>query len=134
MGGSRRRVKLLPKDLKYSKEHEWLKTEGDVVVVGITDYAQSELGDVVFVELPSVGDTVTQFQTFGVVESVKAASDLYSPISGEIVAVNDKLLTEPEVINKSPYEDAWMLRVRMSDPKELDALLSADEYEAFISG
>ncbi|MDA8220076.1 MAG: glycine cleavage system protein GcvH [Dehalococcoidales bacterium] len=134
MGGSRRRVKLLPKDLKYSKEHEWLKTEGDVAVVGITDYAQSELGDVVFVELPSVGDTVTQFQTFGVVESVKAASDLYSPISGEIVAVNDKLLTEPEVINKSPYEDAWMLRVRMSDPKELDALLSADEYEAFISG
>ncbi len=125
---------MLPKDLKYSKEHEWLKTEGDVAVVGITDYAQSELGDVVFVELPSVGDTVTQFQTFGVVESVKAASDLYSPISGEIVAVNDKLLTEPEVINKSPYEDAWMLRVRMSDPKELDALLSADEYEAFISG
>lgn len=125
---------MLPKDRKYSKEHEWLKTEGDVAVVGITDYAQSELGDVVFVELPSVGDTVTQFQTFGVVESVKAASDLYSPISGEIVAVNDKLLTEPEVINKSPYEDAWMLRVRMSDPKELDALLSADEYEAFISG
>ncbi len=125
---------MVPKDLKYSKEHEWVRVEGDDAIVGITDYAQAELGDVVFLELPKQGDKVSQFQTFGVVESVKAASDLYSPISGEVVAVNDQLLNQPEVVNKSPYEEAWMIRVRMSDRKELDALLSAEEYEAFISG
>jgi glycine cleavage system H protein len=126
--------KVVPKDLKYSKEHEWVRTEGDVAVVGITDYAQAELGDVVFLELPKKGDTVTQYQTFGVVESVKAASDLYAPVTGEVVAVNDKLLNEPETVNKSPYEDAWMLRVKMSDPKEVDGLLSAEDYEAFTAG
>lgn len=124
---------MVPKDLKYSKEHEWVKVEGDEVVVGITDYAQAELGDVVFIELPKQGDAVTQFQTFGVVESVKAASDLYSPVGGEVTAVNSKLLDQPETVNKSPYEDAWMIRVHLSDPKEMDALLSAEEYEAFIA-
>ena len=125
---------MVPKDLKYSKEHEWVRTEGDVAVVGITDFAQSELGDVVFLELPKKGDSVTQYQTFGVVESVKAASDLYAPVTGEVVAVNDKLLNEPETVNKSPYEEAWMLRVKMSDPKEVDGLLSAADYEALIAG
>ncbi len=125
---------MVPKDLRYSKEHEWVRVEGDEAAVGITDYAQAELGDVVFLELPKQGDKVSQFQTFGVVESVKAASDLYSPVSGEVTAVNDKLLNQPEMVNKSPYEGAWMIRVRLSDPKELDALLSAEEYEAFISG
>ncbi|MCL4465830.1 MAG: glycine cleavage system protein GcvH [Chloroflexi bacterium] len=125
---------MVPKDLKYSKEHEWVRTEGDVAVVGITDFAQSELGDVVFLELPKKGDTVTQYQTFGVVESVKAASDLYAPVTGEVIAVNDNLLNEPEIVNKSPYEDAWMLRVKMSDPQEVDGLLSAEDYEAFIAG
>lgn len=125
---------MVPNELKYSKEHEWVKSEGEEVVIGITDYAQAELGDVVFLELPKVGDKVTQFQTFGVVESVKAASDLYSPVSGEVVAVNDTLLNQPEMVNKSPYGDAWMIRVRLSDAKEVDALLSAQDYEAFIAG
>lgn len=124
---------MVPQDLKYSKEHEWVRLEGEEAVVGITDYAQAELGDVVFLELPKKGDKVTQFQTFGVVESVKAASDLYSPVSGEVVAVNENLLNQPELVNKSPYGDAWMIRVRLSDTKELDALLSAEEYETFIA-
>lgn len=124
---------MTPSDLKYSKEHEWVKTEGDISVVGITDFAQSELGDVVYIELPKVGDKVTQFQTFGVVESVKAASDLYSPISGEVTAVNGKLLNEPEMVNKSPYGDAWMLKVKMSDPKEIESLLTADQYDSFTA-
>jgi glycine cleavage system H protein len=125
---------LVPKELKYSKEHEWVKTEGDEAVVGITDFAQAELGDVVFIELPKVGDTVTQGETFGVVESVKAASDLFSPVSGEVVAVNDALLTQPELVNKAPYADAWMLRVRMSEPAELDALLAPEDYESLVAG
>jgi glycine cleavage system H protein len=122
---------LTPDDLKYSKEHEWVKTEGDTAVVGITDFAQAELGDVVFIELPKVGDSVTQFQTFGVVESVKAASDLYAPVSGQVTAVNDKLLNEPELVNKSPYGDAWMLKVKMSDMAELGSLLTAEQYDSF---
>ena len=125
---------MTPNDLKYSKEHEWVKTEGDVAVVGITDFAQAELGDVVFIELPKVGDSVTQFQTFGVVESVKAASDLYAPVSGQVTAVNDKLLNEPELVNKSPYGDAWMLKVKMSDTAELGSLLTAEQYDSFNAG
>lgn len=124
---------MVPSDLKYSKEHEWIKVEGDVGLIGITDYAQAELGDVVFVELPKVGDTVTQGQTFGVIESVKAASDLYSPVSGEVVAVNEALLNQPEIVNRSPYGDAWMLRVRLKDAKEVDSLLSAEDYQSFIA-
>ncbi|MHB1131998.1 MAG: glycine cleavage system protein GcvH [Chloroflexota bacterium] len=125
---------MLPKELKYSKEHEWVKVEGEVAVIGITDFAQSELGDVVFLDLPKQGDSVTANETFGVVESVKAASDLYSPVTGQIVAVNDRLLNEPELVNKSPYGDAWMLRVQMADAKELESLLSAEEYESQIAG
>ena len=125
---------MVPKDLKYSREHEWLKTEGEVAVIGITDFAQSELGDVVFLDLPKVGDKVKTNETFGVVESVKAASDLYSPVTGQIVAVNDRLLTEPELVNKSPYGDAWMLRVQLADASEVESLLSAADYEAHIAG
>lgn len=124
---------LVPQDLKYSKDHEWVRVEDGEAVIGITDYAQSELGDVVFIELPKVGDSVTATQAFGVVESVKAASDLYAPVSGEVVAVNDELVNQPELVNKEPYGGAWMIRVRMSDPSELDALLSAADYESLIA-
>lgn len=124
---------MVPQDLKYSKDHEWVRVEDGEAVIGITDYAQSELGDVVFIELPKVGDSVTATQAFGVVESVKAASDLYAPVSGEVVAVNDELVNQPELVNKEPYGGAWMIRVRMSDPSELDALLSAADYESLIA-
>jgi glycine cleavage system H protein len=118
-----------PADLKYSQEHEWAKTEGDVVTVGITDFAQNQLGDVVYVELPKVGAQVQRMVPFGVVESVKTASDLFSPVSGEVVEVNTALAEQPELVNSSPYEGAWMIKVRMADPAELDQLLSAADYE-----
>ena len=121
-----------PPDLKYSEEHEWVRVEDGEAVVGITDYAQDQLGDVVFVELPAVGDTVQQFKTFGVVESVKAASDLFAPVSGEVVASNDSLLNQPELVNQSPYEGAWLIRVRMSDAAELDKLLDREAYEQLL--
>lgn len=121
-----------PPELKYTEEHEWVRAEGDEVVVGITDYAQDQLGDVVFVELPAVGDQVQQFKPFGVVESVKAASDLFSPVSGEVVATNEALLTQPELVNTSPYEEAWMIRVRLSDKSEVAKLLDVAAYEALL--
>ncbi len=123
---------MVPEELRYSKEHEWVRMEGGEAVIGITDHAQSELGDVVFVELPSVGSEVKQFETFGVVESVKAASDLYAPISGEVVAVNEELTTHPELINSGPYEQGWLIRVRPHDRGELDNLLDAAAYRALI--
>src|SRR5262249_17501418 len=123
---------MVPEDLRYSTEHEWARVEGDEAVIGITDHAQSELGDVVFVELPAVGSSVSQFATFGVVESVKAASDLYAPVGGEVVAVNDALTDQPELVNSSPYEQGWMLRVRLRDKAELDQLLDAAGYRALI--
>src|SRR5450756_912370 len=106
---------MVPKELRYSKEHEWVKVEGGEAVIGISDHAQEELGDVVYVELPSVGQKVEQFKTFGVVESVKAASDLYSPVSGEVVAVNTDLTKSPEKVNEEPYGGGWILRVRLKD-------------------
>ncbi len=118
-----------PAELKYSKEHEWAKVDGDVVTVGITDFAQNQLGDVVYVELPKVGSQVKLMTPFGVVESVKTASDLFSPVSGEVVDVNSALNDQPELVNASPYADAWMIRVRMSNPGDLDQLLSAQDYE-----
>ncbi len=121
-----------PKDLKYTKEHEWVKVEGDTVTVGITDYAQDSLGDVVYVELPQEGSSVTKNEPFGVVESVKAVSDLYSPVSGNVEEVNDAIIDSPEVINDDPYGDAWMLKVEIAGPEELEDLLSADEYQSFI--
>lgn len=121
-----------PKDLKYTKEHEWVKLEGNVVVVGITDYAQDSLGDVVYVELPQEGAGVTKNESFGVVESVKAVSDLYSPVSGSVAEVNDAIVDNPEVINEDPYGDAWMIKVELSNAGELDDLMNADDYQKFI--
>ncbi len=120
---------MIPKDLRYSKEHEWVKVEGDEAVIGITAYAQEQLGDVVYVELPAVGQQIQQFKSFGVVESVKAASDLYAPVSGEVVAINQDLSKSPEKVNEDPYGSGWMLRVRMKDSSELSSLLNASEYE-----
>jgi glycine cleavage system H protein len=126
----------IPGDLLYTEEHEYLKRteEADVFQVGITDYAQGELGDVVYVELPSVGDRFTRMDVFGTVEAVKAVSDLYSPISGEIVAVNESLGSDPAQVNSDPYGAGWMLRIRVTEESELDALLGAAEYEKIIGG
>ena len=123
----------IPVELRYTKEHEWVKVEGNKVTVGITDFAQNELGDIVFVELPEVGDTVTINDSFGNVESVKTVSELYSPVSGTVVEVNAELTDTPELVNESPYEGAWMIVVELSDTAEVDALLDAAAYEALIS-
>ncbi len=122
----------VPKDLLYTKEHEWARVEGDTVTVGITDYAQSQLSDIVYVELPEVGSQVTAMEPFGTVEAVKAVSDLYAPVSGEVVAVNERLADEPDLVNKDPYGEGWMIKVKMSNPEELKALLSPEEYEKLI--
>jgi len=121
-----------PKELRYSEEHEWVKTEGEQVRIGITDFAQSELGDIVFVELPEVGDEVTADEPFGSVESVKTVSELYAPVSGKVVAVNEDLSDSPEYVNESPYEKAWMILVEPSDASELENLMSFEQYEEMI--
>lgn len=127
-----------PADRKYTKEHEWVKVDpstgsGQATgTVGITDYAQDQLGDIVFVDLPAPGTQVTATQKFGEIESVKAVSELYSPLSGEVIERNDALNDNPQWVNDSPYDDGWMLRVRLSDPSEMDGLMSADEYGAFL--
>ena len=123
----------IPKDLRYTQEHEWVKIEGNKVRVGITDFAQHELGDIVFVELPEVGDAVTLNEPFGSVESVKTVSELYSPVSGTVVEINEALSDSPEFVNESPYENAWMIVVELSDEAEVEALLTAEAYEALIS-
>ena len=123
----------IPKDLRYTQEHEWVKVEGNKVRVGITDFAQHELGDIVFVELPEVGDTVTFNEPFGSVESVKTVSELYSPVSGTVVEVNEALSDSPEFVNESPYENAWMIVVELSNEAEVEALLTAEAYEELIS-
>ena len=118
-----------PSDLKYANSHEWARDKGDgTVIVGISDHAQESLGDVVYVELPQLGTLISAGDEAGVVESVKAASDIYTPVSGEIVGTNEQLEEEPEIINGSPYEDGWLFIVKMSNPEELDSLMSADEY------
>ena len=124
----------LPDDLRYTKEHEWVLVEDKVVTVGITDHAQEQLGDVVFVELPAVGDQVTKDEAMGVVESVKAVSDVYAPVSGKVVEVNDDLPESTEMVNEDPYGDGWMVKIELSDPTDLDDLLSAEEYEQHIAG
>jgi len=121
-----------PSDLKYSKEHEWVKLEGETATVGITDYAQDSLGDVVYVELPSEGGSVTKGEPFGVVESVKAVSDLYAPVSGSVTEVNDAVVDSTDAVNEDPYGDAWMIRVKVESPDELDDLMNSEEYQAFI--
>ena len=120
-----------PKDRKYTKEHEWIKAEGDTATVGITDYAQESLGDIVFVELPKPGTELTAGKSFGTVESVKAVSDLYAPVSGSVIEVNQELTTTPEKINADPH-GAWMIKIKLKDKKELGALLSAEDYEKFV--
>ena len=124
----------IPKDLKYSEDHEWVRVEGDFAYVGISDYAQGELGDVVYVELPAVGDEFGAHDVFGSIEAVKAASDLYCPVSGEIVAVNGELEGAPETINSDPYGDGWMVKVRMNDKSNLDELMDSAAYENHING
>jgi glycine cleavage system H protein len=121
-----------PAQLKYSKEHEWVRVEGNKAYIGITDFAQSELGDIVFVELPSVGDEIVQDSSFGSVESVKTVSELYAPVTGKVIEVNGELEDSPELINDAPYEGAWMIVVELSDPSQVDGLMSADEYEAMV--
>ena len=123
---------MIPENLKYMESHEWARQEDDIATIGISDYAQSEIQDIVYVELPEVGTELTQKTEFGVIESVKAAFDLYAPVSGEVVAVNDSLLDTPEQVNESPYNDGWMLKIRMTDAAELDILLDADSYQAHI--
>ncbi len=121
----------VPEDLHYSKDHEWVRVEGDVAVVGITDYAQNSLGDVVYVELPKVGEEFAANESFGSVESVKAVSEVFSPVSGTVAEVNEALNDEPEKVNGDPYGEGWMIKVRMSNPGKVDSLLTAAEYEDF---
>jgi len=121
-----------PEDCLYTREHEWIRVEDDVGVIGITDYAQEALGDIVYVELPSVGDHFSQGEPFGNVESVKAVSELYMPVSGEIVEVNEDLAESPQLVNEDPYGDGWMVKIALSDPTELETLMSASEYEEYV--
>jgi glycine cleavage system H protein len=121
-----------PEDLRYTREHEWARKKGNLLVIGITDFAQDQLGDVVFVELPEVGDPVKKGEAFGVVESTKAVSELFAPLSGKIAEVNDPLTDAPETINDDPYEEGWMIAIEPSDPAELDALMDAKTYRAFV--
>lgn len=123
----------LPDDLKYTKEHEWVLVEDKIATVGITDHAQEQLGDVVFVELPAVGDQVTKDDEMGVVESVKAVSDVYAPVSGTVVEVNDDLPENTEMVNEDPYGDGWMVKIQLSDPTDLEDLLTAAEYEQHVT-
>jgi glycine cleavage system H protein len=122
-----------PEELKYTEEHEWVMVEGDLAIVGITDFAQDSLGDIVFVELPNPGSTVTAGKAFGVIESVKAVSDVYAPVSGTVEEVNEELPDAPEILNTSPYADGWMIKIRMNTPAELDALMDAACYQAHVA-
>jgi glycine cleavage system H protein len=124
---------MIPPDLRYTKEHEWIRVEGDEATVGITDFAAEQLGDIVFVELPEPGAALDQFATFGVVESVKAVSDLFAPIGGEIVERNETLADQPELVNQDPYGAGWMVRVRMADAEQLAELLDAAAYDELTS-
>ncbi|WP_186578174.1 glycine cleavage system protein GcvH [Aquibacillus kalidii] len=123
----------LPKDFRYSEEHEWVKVEGEKVRIGITDHAQSELGDIVFVELPEVGDTLQADEPFGSVESVKTVSELYAPISGTVVEINEELDDSPEFVNESPYEKAWMIVIEPTESSEIEKLMTAEQYEKLIN-
>lgn len=123
---------MIPDDLKYSKEHEWVRVEGDLAVIGITDYAQGELGDIVFVELPRIGDSIEYMKPFGTIEAVKAISDLFSPLTGEVLEVNADLESDSSLINSDPYGDGWIIKIKMSDISELDNLLGAADYGALV--
>ena len=122
-----------PEELKYTKEHEWVLIEAGTATVGITDYAQDQLGDIVFVELPAVGDKVSKEDAFGVVESVKAVSDIYAPLSGKVIEVNDDLPDDPEMLNEDPYGDGWIIRIELTDPEEIEDLMTSAEYEQYVA-
>ncbi|MBG73690.1 MAG: glycine cleavage system protein H [Chloroflexi bacterium] len=124
---------MYPENLKYSEEHEWLLEDNGIATIGITDFAVDSLGDIVFIELPDKGSQIKQFTTFGEVESVKAASEIYTPISGEIIEVNEKLETEPELLNNSPYEEGWLIKVKISDLSEIEKLMNSKDYENFVN-
>ncbi|MEC8459881.1 MAG: glycine cleavage system protein GcvH [Bacteroidota bacterium] len=123
----------VPKELKYTKDHEWLSLDGEVATVGVTDFAQNELGDIVYVEVETLDETLEKEEVFGTVEAVKTVSDLFMPISGDVIEFNEKLETNPEVVNEDPYGEGWMIKIRVSDENELNELLSSDEYEGEIS-
>jgi len=125
---------MYPADYRYTKDHEWISLQGSVGAIGITDYAQHELGDVVFVEMPKVGAQLKAGESFGTVESVKAVSEIFSPVSGEVTEVNSLLLDSPETINKDPHGTAWLVKIRVSDPKQVSGLMDAVSYEAYIAG
>jgi len=120
-----------PKDLRFTKTHEWVRLDGDVATVGLTDFAQNELGDITYLELPDVGSALTHDDPFGVVESVKAASDIYAPVDGEVIERNDAAVDAPEVVNNSPYGDAWLIKVRVADPAQVDSLMDPSTYDEF---
>ncbi len=122
-----------PTDLRYTKTHEWVRVEDDVATLGITDYAQSELGDITYLELPESGESISAGSPFGVVESVKAASDIYSPIDGEVIERNEAAVEAPELLNQSPYGDAWLLKVRLGDPSQVEKLMAPQEYDSFAA-
>ena len=122
----------IPANLKYTKDHEWVSVEGDVATIGITDFAQGELGDIVYVEIETVGETMDQEEVFGSVEAVKTVSDLFMPVSGEIIEFNEGLESNPEAVNKDPYGDGWMIKVKLSDPGQVDGLLDAAAYQALV--
>jgi glycine cleavage system H protein len=123
---------MYPDNFRYTKEHEWVSVEGDTATVGITDHAQAELGDIVYVDLPRVGTTMTQGKTLGSVESVKAVSDIYSPVSGEVIEVNELLATKPERLNEAPHGDAWLVKIRLSAADEIKSLMSAADYQSYL--
>jgi glycine cleavage system H protein len=124
----------VPGSLKYTKDHEWLKTEGDEALIGITDYAQHELGDIVFIEVETVGEILQKGESFGTIEAVKTVSDMYMPVGGEILAFNDALASKPEILNQDPYEAGWVIRIKISNPDEVAQLLAAADYSAQIGG
>ncbi len=122
----------VPDNLKYTAEHEWVRVEGDDIVIGVSEFAQGELGDVVFIEIETEGETLSKGETFGTIEAVKTVSDLYMPVDGEVVEVNPALEDSPELVNSEPYEGGWMIRVKMGDPSQLDELMDAEAYQALI--
>lgn len=124
----------VPRDLYYTKEHEWIRVEGDTATIGVTDYAQSELGDIVFVELPEIGASFEQGEVIGTIEAVKAVSDLYSPLSGKVVEINEALENTPELVNQSPYDDGWMIKLKLADEAVLDFMLDSEAYRKMVEG
>ncbi|MDX9846894.1 MAG: glycine cleavage system protein GcvH [Tenuifilaceae bacterium] len=123
----------IPAELKYTKDHEWVKVEGNEAIVGITDFAQGQLGDVVFIEIETEGETLEHEEVFGTIEAVKTVSDMFMPVAGKVIAVNEKLADTPEIVNKDPYGDGWMIRIAISDPSQLNNLLTAEQYAAIVN-